>query len=79
MKTIEQLLVLSKNPHYKLMPDEQQVLNDFLAKKQASRSKKSRKKTSKKSSGKMNVVVRNVVEKVDTYAPDERTVAESDS
>ena len=66
MKTVEQLLQLSKNPYYKLSNDEKQVLDDFLSKKQDSASKKSAKKSSKGSSAKTNVRVTNVVEKVDT-------------
>lgn len=69
MKTIQQLLHLSKNPFYKLSQDERQVLDDFLSQKQDTGSKKSRKKRSKKSAGKP-VVVRNIVEKADT-APTE--------
>lgn len=63
MKTVEQLLQLSKNPYYKLSNDEKQVLDDFLSKKQDSASKKSAKKSSKESSAKTNVRVRNIVEK----------------
>ena len=48
MKTIEQLLFLSKNPYYKLRPEEQEVLDDFLLKKQEEDSQKSQKKSSKK-------------------------------
>jgi hypothetical protein len=47
MKTIEQLLQLSKNPYYKFSPEEEQVLNDFLYKKQEEESKKSHKKNLK--------------------------------
>jgi hypothetical protein len=74
MKTIQQLLELSKNPHYKFMPDEQRVLDDFLAKRRDSRSKKSQEENSNESSQKTPVTVKNVVEKVDTYAPDSRSV-----
>lgn len=70
MKTVEQLLQLSKNPYYKLSNDEKQVLDDFLSKKQESESKSSRKKNSKKFTGKIPVTVRNIVPKVDTYAPE---------
>lgn len=70
MKTIEQLLQLSKNPHYTFTPDEKAVLDDFLSQKQEKTSKKSHKKSSKKSSDKTNVTVRNIVEKVDTYPPE---------
>ena len=70
MKTIEQLLFLSKNPYYKLTEDEKQVLEDFLSKKQASESKSSRKKNSKQLEKPTNVRVRNIVEKADTYPPE---------
>ena len=71
MKTIEQLLFLSKNPYYKLTEDEKQVLEDFLSKKQESESKSSRKKNSKQLEKPTNVRVRNIVEKADTYPPEE--------
>lgn len=71
MKTIEQLLFLSKNPYYKLTEDEKQVLDDFLLKKQDDDSKSSRKKSSKQSEKPTNVRVRNIVEKADTYPPEE--------
>ena len=71
MKTIEQLLFLSKNPYYKLTEDEKQVLEDFLSKKQESESKGSRKKNSKQLEKPTNVRVRNIVEKADTYPPEE--------
>lgn len=74
MKTIEQLLQLSKNPYYKFSEAESQVLDDFLSKNQDSDSKKSQKKNSKESVGKTNVTVRNIVKKADTYPPE----AESD-
>lgn len=79
MKTIKQLLTLSKNPHYTLTQEEQLVLDNFLLRKQATRLKKSRKKFSTKSSDKTHVTVRNIVEMVDTYAPDERTVTQDES
>ena len=66
MKTIEQLLFLSKNPYYKLRPEEQQVLDDFLLKKQAKSSKESQQKNSKKLSANTNVRVKNVVQKTNT-------------
>lgn len=74
MKTIQQLLELAKNPHYKFMPDEQRVLDAFLAKQAATRLKQSQEKNSNESSTKIPVTVRNVVEPVDTYAPDSRSV-----
>lgn len=70
MKTIEQLLFLSKNPYYKLTEDEKQVLEDFLSKKQGSESKSSRKKSSKQLEKPTNVRVRNIVEKT-VPRPDE--------
>lgn len=81
MKTIEQLLHLSKNPYYKLTDDEKQVLEDFLSKKQESESKSSRKKNSKRLEKPTNVRVRNIVEKTipqpeeleDGQEPAERT------
>jgi len=69
MKTIEQLLQLSKNPFYKFSPEEEQVLNDFLFKKQGSDSSDSQKKSSPKSdegtlvTATDTVKVKNVVEK----------------
>ena len=66
MKTIEQLLFLSKNPYYKLRPEEQEVLDDFLLKKQDEESQTSQKKNSKKLSANTNVRVKNVVQKTNT-------------
>lgn len=70
MKTLSQLLELSKNPFYKFMPEEQAVLDDFFSKKQATRLKRLTDKKSKDSLGKTNVTVRNIVKTVDTYPPD---------
>ena len=70
MKTIQQLLELSKNPFYKFTLDEQEVLDDFLYKQQDTTSQKSPAKNLKKLSKKTRVTVRNVVSKVDTYAPE---------
>lgn len=70
MKTIAQLLELSKNKFYKFTAEEQAVLDGFLLKESESGSEKSQKKTSKKSSEKTRAIVRNVVTKVDTYLPD---------
>lgn len=78
MKTIQQLLELSKNPYYILSADEQEVLNDFLFKKQDTISKVSPKKSSKKSSKKTRVIVRNIVKKVDTYAPEAAETASNE-
>ena len=66
MKTIEQLLFLSKNPYYKLRPEEQEVLDDFLLKRQDEESQTSQKKSSKKLSANTNVRVKNVVQKTNT-------------
>lgn len=74
MKTIEQLLELSKNPFYTFLPDEKRVLDDFLSKNQDTDSETSQTTSSQKSSKTTRVTARNVVEHVDTYAPDERTV-----
>lgn len=68
MKTIQQLLVLSKNPFYVFTEDERVILDSFLEKKRVSDSKKSQKKNSNKLSPTTRVTVRNVVDKVDTYA-----------
>lgn len=70
MKTIEQLLELSKNPYYKFTKDEEAVLNDFLLQKRASDLQKSQKKTLTESLPKTNVTVRNIVSKVNTYPPE---------
>lgn len=70
MKTIQQLLDLSKNPFYKFTDAEQAVLDDFLSQKQESDSKKSQKESSKKSSKSTPVTVRNIVPKVTTYPPE---------
>lgn len=67
MKTIEQLLFLSKNPYYKFTNDEKAVLEDFLLKKQEEDSKTSQKKNSKQSTKNTNVRVRNVVDKTIDY------------
>lgn len=63
MKTIEQLLELSKNPYYKFQNDEKAVLDDFLSKKQEKASKNNQKKNSKNSEENTPVRVRNIVEK----------------
>lgn len=70
MKTIQQLLMLSKNKFYKFTSQEKEVLDDFLSQKQVGDSKSSQKTSSKKSSDKTHVTVRNIVPKVDTYAPE---------
>ena len=71
MKTIQQLLDLSKNPFYKFTDAEQAVLDDFLSQKQESDSKKSQKESSTESLQKTRAIVRNVVKKADTYPPEE--------
>lgn len=63
MKTIEQLLELSKNPYYKFTNDERAVLDDFLLKQREDRLKESPKQNSKTSEGNTPVRVRNVVNK----------------
>lgn len=74
MKTIQQLLDLARNPHYKFMPDEQRVLDAFLLKQREKLLKQSQEENSNESSTKTPVTVRNVVEKVDTFPPDSRDV-----
>ena len=69
MKTIEQLLKLSQNPFYKLLPEEQEVLDNFLLRKQEKGSENSQKENSEKLSESTPVTVRNVVEKADTGLP----------
>jgi hypothetical protein len=69
MKTIDQLLKLSQNPFYKLLPEEQEVLDNFLLKKQEKGSENSQKENSEKLSESTPVTVRNVVEKADTGLP----------
>lgn len=76
MKTIEQLLELTKNPHYTLRREEQEVLDAFLSQKQESDSDTPQEKTSNESSKKTRAIVRNVVKKTDTYPP---VLDESDS
>lgn len=63
MKTIEQLLELSKNPYYVFTADEKQVLDDFLAKKRAKDSTNSQKPNSPNSDSSTPVRVRNIVPK----------------
>lgn len=63
MKTIEQLLFLSKNPYYKLTNDEKAVLDDFLLGRQEEGSRTSQTRNSKKSTKSTNVRVRNIVDK----------------
>jgi hypothetical protein len=70
MKDIDQLLFLAKNPYYKLMPDEQRILDAFLAKQRAKRLRQSQEQNSNESSQNTRVTVRNIVDKVDTYLPE---------
>jgi hypothetical protein len=63
MKTIEQLLELTKNPYYKFTEAEQAVLDDFLAQQRAKHSTDSTKKNSKLSDSSTPVTVRNIVQK----------------
>lgn len=77
MKTIEQLLFLSKNPYYKFTDEERAVLDDFLLKNQESDSKSSQKKNSKSSTRNTNVRVRNIVDKTIDYPPTVNNSSES--
>ena len=70
MKTIQQLLELSKNPYYKFTPSEQAVLDDFLLKQQDKTLQPLLKVASRKPSAKTRATVRNIVKKVDTYPPE---------
>lgn len=63
MKTIEQLLELSKNPYYTFTDSERAVLDDFLSKKKEEDSVNSQEKNSKPSEPNTPVLVRNIVEK----------------
>lgn len=67
MKTIQQLLQLSRNPFYKFSPEEKAVLDNFLLSPVDSPMTTSQKKRLKKSLQQTRVVVRNVVEKTATY------------
>lgn len=70
MKTIQQLLELSKNPYYQFLPDEQAVLDDFLLKQKEKDSQTSQEKSSTESSEKTRVTVRNIVKKTLPVAPE---------
>lgn len=63
MKTVEQLLSLSKNPFYKFTDDEMAVLDDFLSKKRAKDLENNQKKNSQPSESDTPVIVRNIVRK----------------
>lgn len=66
MKTIAQLLELSKNPFYKFTPLEREVLDDFLLQRLDTPSTRSQKRSSKGSTAKTHAIVRNIVKRVDT-------------
>lgn len=70
MKTIQQLLQLTKNPYYKFTNDERAVLDDFLYNRRDSQAEVSQTTSSVKSSKKTPVRVRNIVQKADTYPPE---------
>lgn len=70
MKTIEQLLELSKNPYYKFTAAEQVVLDDFLEREQADHSTDSTKKSLKSLDKSFPVTVHNIVPKVIDRVPD---------
>lgn len=63
MKTIEQLLELSKNPYYQFTDAERVVLDDFLANEREKDSQKSQKPNSPRSGKNTPVRVRNIVDK----------------
>jgi hypothetical protein len=63
MKTVEQLLELSKNPYYTFTNDEKAVLDDFLSNQKADHSTSSTKKKKSNSDKSTNVRVRNIVTK----------------
>ena len=63
MKTIEQLLQLSKNQYYKFTNDEKAVLDDFLLARREKALKNSPKKNSTQSDSNTPVRVRNIVPK----------------
>jgi hypothetical protein len=77
MKTIEQLLALSKNPYYEFTDAEKVTLDDFLDKSSVKTSTSSVKKNSDQSYKGTRVRVRNIVEKTipdveDAPEPSER-------
>jgi hypothetical protein len=63
MKSVEQLLALSKNPYYKFTNDEKVILDDFLAKKREKAGKNSQSPNEKNSENDTPVRVRNIVPK----------------
>lgn len=77
MKTIEQLLQLSKNPYYRFTNDEKAILDDFLEKRREEVSTSSTKKKESNSGSSTPVRVRNIVTKTilqpeDAPEPSER-------
>lgn len=70
MKTIEQLLELTKNPYYKFTADEQAVIDDFLSKKRAKDSQTKQNPNSTISDKSTDVHVRNIIPKVVPRVPD---------
>lgn len=70
MKTVEQLLQLSKNPYYKFTNDEKAVLDDFLEKQKEEPSTNSVKKKKTNSGKDTPVRVRNIVEKTIDDVPE---------
>lgn len=64
MKTIEQLLELTKNPYYKFTQDEQAVIDDFLSKKRAKDSQNKQNPNSNPLDKSTDVRVRNIIPKV---------------
>lgn len=70
MKTIEQLLSLSKNPYYKFTNDEKAVLDDFLLQRQDEDSTTSQSKSSVSSEKSTRVRVRNIVDKTIDDVPE---------
>jgi len=63
LKTIEQLLALSKNPYYTFTQEERVVLDDFLLKKSAKDSEKLPRGSLPNSGDDTRVHVRNVIPK----------------
>lgn len=61
MRSIEQILFLSKNPHYKLTDEEERALDDFLSKKSTKAGTKQQKRKKSTSDSSTRVRVRNIV------------------
>lgn len=70
MKTVEQLLQLSKNPYYKFTNDEKAVLDDFLETQKEEPSTNSVKKKKTHSGKNTPVRVRNIVGKTIDDVPE---------